>query len=64
MELIEAKVDGLVGTICLDIPAKRNALSAGMVAGIAKALDDFRRGAGARRRPARAPRRQDLVLRA
>jgi methylmalonyl-CoA decarboxylase len=41
MELIEAKIAGSIGTICLDHPAKRNAISAGMVADISEALTSF-----------------------
>ena len=41
MPLIETKVEGFVGTICLDHFEKRNALSAALVEEILAALDSF-----------------------
>ncbi len=41
MPLAEAKIDGFVGTICLDYYEKRNALSAALVEDVLGALDAF-----------------------
>ena len=61
MPLAEAKIDGFVGTICLDYYEKRNALSAALVEDVLGALDAFIAAESARRRPPRPPRRQHLV---
>ena len=41
MPFIETRIDGHVGTICLDYFEKRNALSAGLVEEMLNALDTF-----------------------
>ena len=41
MPLIETKVEGAIGTICLDYFEKRNALSQVLVEAILAALDAF-----------------------
>ncbi len=41
MTLAAAKIEGWIGTICLDHPSKRNALSAALVADVANALESF-----------------------
>ena len=43
MPLIETKTDATVGTITLDHPKKRNALSSQLVDAIVEALADFSR---------------------
>lgn len=43
MSLLETKVDGTIGTIILDHPQRRNALSGGLVDAIVKALAEFSR---------------------
>src|SRR5271163_4740304 len=41
MPLVESKIEGLVGTICLDYFEKRNAFSAALVEDFVKALEVF-----------------------
>jgi methylmalonyl-CoA decarboxylase len=41
MALAEAKIEGFVGTICLDHSEKRNSLSGALSDEIIKALDNF-----------------------
>ncbi len=41
MPLVETKIEGFVGTICLDYFEKRNAFSAALVEDVIKALDAF-----------------------
>lgn len=41
MPLVESKIEGFVGTICLDYFEKRNAFSAALVEDVVKALDAF-----------------------
>jgi len=41
MPLIEREIDGAVGTIVLDNPAKRNALSSELIGALIEALSDF-----------------------
>ena len=41
MPMAEAKIEGFVGTVCLDHIEKRNSLSGALSDEIIKALDDF-----------------------
>ena len=41
MPLTEVKIEGFIGTICLDHFERRNAFSAALVDGITKALESF-----------------------
>jgi methylmalonyl-CoA decarboxylase len=44
MPLLESKIEGFVGTICLDYFEKRNAFSAALVEDFVKALEAFAEG--------------------
>jgi hypothetical protein len=44
MPLVESKIEGFVGTICLDYFEKRNAFSAALVEDFVKALEAFVEG--------------------
>ena len=61
MALIQTKSDAAVGTITLDHPKKRNALSRQFVAAIIETLATFSRATNKGRRVARAARREGLV---
>ena len=61
MPLTEVKIEGFIGTICLDHFERRNAFSAALADEITKALESFVEAACTRRHPEGEARREDLV---
>ena len=63
MPLIRTELAGLVGTIAFDNYAKRNALSAPLIAEFLAALDEFKREISSCPRPALRDHGEGLVRR-
>ena len=60
--LVSTQIDGQIGTIILDNPEKRNALSHALIEAVISALEAIRGGRRSRGHPACAVWREGLVL--